>query len=93
MGGCTKVSRFLVGLALAVAEYGSAIVVEYLWKHMAYNFRMLSVQHRGGVQRGGGCSEEWVKKTFKLRQEHVSKHWRHPNAAPLVATPRGLFLV
>jgi len=43
------------------------------------------------------CSGVWVvvrvTKKFELRQEHVSKHGRHPNAAPLVATPRGLFLV
>ena len=25
--------------------------------------------------------------------EHVSRHWRHPTTAPLVTTPRGLFLV
>ena len=43
------------------------------------------------------CSGVWVvvrvTKKFELRQEHVSKHGCHPNAAPLVAMPRGLFLL
>jgi len=32
-------------------------------------------------------------KKFEFRQKHVSRHWRHPSTAPLVTTPRGLFLV
>ena len=43
-GGCTKVVRGLVVEAVGVqaaALCGGGVVVEYLWKHMKYNFRML----------------------------------------------------
>jgi len=46
MGGCTKVARGLVVEVVnvqAAAMCGGAVVVEYLWKHMKYIFRMLSV--------------------------------------------------
>jgi len=46
VGGCTKVACWLVvevsGVQAAVM-CGGGVVVEYLWKHMKYNFRMLSV--------------------------------------------------
>jgi len=46
MGGCTKVARGLVVEVVnvqAATMCGGAVVVEYLWKHMKYIFRMLSV--------------------------------------------------
>jgi len=48
VGGCTKVARGLfvevVGVQTAAMCGGhGAVVVEYLWKHMTYSFRMLSV--------------------------------------------------
>jgi hypothetical protein len=46
VGGCTKVARGLVVEVVnvqAAAMCGGTVVVEYQWKHMKYNFRMLSV--------------------------------------------------
>ena len=46
VGGCTKVARGLVVQVVGVQAAvicGGAVVVEYLCKHMKYNFRMLSV--------------------------------------------------
>jgi len=46
VGGCTKVARGLVVEVVGVqaaAMCGGGVIVEYLWKHMKYNFRMLSV--------------------------------------------------
>jgi len=46
VGGRTKVARGLVVEVVSVqaaAMCEGAVVVEYLWKHMTYNFRMLSV--------------------------------------------------
>ena len=41
LGGCTKVARGLVVEVVCVQEAAmceGAVVVEYLWKHMKYNF-------------------------------------------------------
>ena len=46
VGGCTKVARGLVVDVVnvqAAAMCGGTVDVEYQWKHMKYNFRMLSV--------------------------------------------------
>ena len=45
VGGCTKVARGLVVEVVCVqtAAMCGGAVVEYLWKHMTYNVRMLSV--------------------------------------------------
>ena len=46
LGGCTKVARGLVVEVVGVqaaARCGGAVVVQYLWKHLTYNCRMLSV--------------------------------------------------
>jgi len=44
VGGCTKVAHRLVVEMVGVqaaATCGGAVVVEFLWKHMTHNFRML----------------------------------------------------